>query len=237
MISFKYPRQLLLDLNLGYSQTFDNFIVGANSALCGVLKKMHPFEYGYDHSVCCWSATSSGKSHLMRAYCAYWQELGVTVNYLSGGNLLLDNLQLNSTQLSVVVFDDIHLFLGDQRKEEELLYLLLNCYERDIPFVCSANTHPSKINFALNDLATRLGAFYSFKVEALQDQELSNFIHAEASRLGLPIETAQVDLIKHKHPQDMNMIVCLMRELSQQTTPGELITGKDIDRVSYILQH
>ncbi|MBE8182825.1 MAG: hypothetical protein HAW61_04815 [Candidatus Portiera sp.] len=237
MIDFKYPRQLLLDLNLGYSQTFENFIVGGNSTLCSVLKKMHPFEYGYDYSVCCWSPASSGKSHLMRAYCAYWQEQGVMVNYLSGGNLLLDNLKLDSNQLSVIVFDDIHIYLGDKQKEEELLYLLINCYERDIPFVCSSNSHPSKMSFALDDLATRFSAFYSFKLEHLQDMELHNFIQTEGHRLGLTLGKEQIDIIIDKHPTDMHTIVSLMKELSQQINQGELITGQDIERASAILCH
>lgn len=241
----RYPRQLLLDLNLGYSQTFGNFIVGKNKLLCDTLLMLHPFEYGYDYSLCCWSETSNGKSHLMRAYCAYWQELGITVNYLSGGNLTLDKIDINSNQLAVMVFDDIHHSVGNQEKEEDILHLLLSCYEKDIPFVCSSLDHPSKLNFAMNDLATRLGAFYSFEVEPLMGEDLAKFIGIEANRLGLNLDTEQIDIISSRSNEkgamkgDMKIVASLLKKLAHKNrnSQGRLLTAEDIELASASLHH
>ena len=242
MSYINYPRQLLLDLNLGYRQTFDNFIVGANESLCQKLQEMHPLEYGYDDSLCCWSEFSNGKSHLLRAYCAYWQEFGVRVNYLSGGNLVLDDLNMESNQLMIVVFDDAHHSLGNRREEESLLYLLLQCYERDIPFVCSSNNHPSKLNFSMPDLATRFGAFYSFNLEGLQGDQLNYFIDAEARRRGVKLEPEHPGLISsvinsnNSSSMDMKMIVNLMKKLAAKKS-GEVLSIADIERASTSLHH
>ena len=238
MSAIKYPRQLLLDLNLGYSQTFDNFITGNNQELCNMLQSLHPYEYGYDNSIYCWSVGGSGKSHLLRAYCAYWQEQGMTANYISGGNLLLDDINFTSNKLSVMVFDDIQTVLGSKDKEEYLLSLLLKCYEENIPFLCSANSPPSEINCALNDLATRLATFYVFKVEPLNHKHLKEFIYLEADRLGLSLNPELIEKIYSSQEQvDMKLIAKLIQKLATKEEQNGLLSAEDISSTSELLRH
>lgn len=238
MIEFKYPRQLLLDLNLGYTQTFDNFITGSNQELCDMLQSLHPFNYGYENSIYCWSDNGNGKSHLLRAYCAYWQEQGISVNYISCGNMALDEVGIIPNQFSVMVFDDIQTVVGNREREDGLLSMLIQCYERDIPLLCSSNSPPAEFGCILNDIATRLASFYVFKVESLNHTDLKKFIGMEANRCGLALSSKLIEKIYSSHkPLDMKLITDMMKKLALRKEQNGLLSMADINTISGMMHH
>ena len=227
----KYPRQLLLDLGLNYPQTFANFIVGGNSSVCKALIELDPFDLGYENSVCCWSETSSGKSHLLAAYCAWWQDRGIPIHYINHMNFE----ELNVERVAAIAFDDLQNFLMIPGQEENLLRLLLQCYEQDVPIICSANKHPTKLDFTLDDLATRFASFFCFKVLPLKGQDLLQFAHQEAEALGLSIKPKELKLACAKSVSDIKKLGLLLRKLAD--SKDQVFNPQKIDEVYSRLSH
>lgn len=229
----KFPRQLLLDFEANIPQTFSTYIAGNNCPLVSLMQSLHPFEQGYDHSIYCWAEEGCGKSHLLRAYCAYWQQEGVRPLYFNGKQPLSSNLMDNHP--AVLVFDNVHNFLGNQEQEEELLYLLRRAYDADIPLLLSATKPPRDLHCISDDLITRLTSFYVFHIHALDDDRLKEFIVMQAQKLGLNL-SAQVSaqLQSYSINGDMKFLTRLLHRLARST---KALSGEEIEREWRLLSH
>ena len=231
----KYPRQLLLDLDVKSRQTFRNFIAGRNRLLIDFLQSMHPLEQNYSNSVYCWAEESCGKSHLLRAYCAYWQEEGVLSYYFNGENLpSRDHLESYSPMM-VVAFDNVQALMGNAQREEDLLFLLQRCHDEDVPLLLSANKPPQVLHCALEDLATRLASFFVFRVKPLDAESTQEFVVTEAKKLGLSLSERIQKQIHQSYAQgDMKILSQLLRRLA--ATEADL-SLQELARQRRLLNH
>ena len=233
--SVKFPKQLLLDLEATAPQTFDNFITGKNRPLVELMQSLHPFEQGYSHSIYCWAEEGCGKSHLLRAYCTHWQT--VKPFYFNGEQLLGQALFDTNDGPTVLVFDNVHAFIGNQEREEELLYLLRKCYEEDVPLLLSADKPPQSLNCVLEDLATRLASFYVFHIHPLDEHRAMEFIADQAQKLGLAFNDQVKERIRHHFLSgDMKFLTQLLRRLAL-TEKQDRLSLQELDREWQLLRH
>jgi len=227
----KFPKQLLLDIEADISQTFGNYIAGNNRPLVNLMQSLHPFEQGYDHSIYCWAEEGCGKSHLLKAYCAYWQQEGIRPLYFNGEQPLSGDLL--DSRPAVLVFDNVHSLLGDAEREEELLYLLRRACDADIPLLLSATRPPRELYCISDDLITRLVSFYVFHIHSLDEDRLKEFITMKAEKLGLELDMPLRAQLQG-YAGDMKFLTQLLHRLA--SSPDGL-SCEQIEREWQLLRH
>ena len=214
-----YPRQLLLNLDTQQDQTFANFIVGRNQHLHELMKACNPLYHGYGNSIYYWSPLHSGKTHLLRAYCFYWQQQGLHVNYInceSGPGLNPDILASNVATATTI--DHIQAMLGDPKYEEDLLFFLKTCEEADHTLIISGDRAPLALDS--KELATRLMSFYVFQLHPPSGDALREFVRYEAKKLGLGLDRETEDvLFRNCARRDLEFANKLLQRLAVDYQP------------------
>ena len=183
-------RQLGLQLGTEQDQTFSNFVAGTNASLCEFMRASDPLHYGYGNSMYLWAGQSSGKSHLLRAYCFYWQERGIRIDYVDAETAFGRRFALGASggRAAGLVIDNIQFVRPESAEEEELLSFLKESAELDKIVMLSGDRNPAKLNTLSDDLVSRLLSFYVFRVHPLKGNLLKDFVRLRAEKLGVHLD-------------------------------------------------
>lgn len=207
--------QLTLDITLRTKNTFENFYVGTNEMVYGVLQKF--YEGKRERFIYLWGEEGAGKSHLLQACCHLFNQHGQRVAYLPLAErqglspAVLEGLE----HLSLLCIDDIDTICGASEWEEALFH----CYNRLLLSGCqllmSANVPPSQLPLLLPDLKSRLGQGVIFQVHSLNDEQKVEVLqrHAVERGFNLPSEVANY-LLTH-YGRGTKQLFALLDRLEQ----------------------
>ena len=198
-------RQLTLGVQLKERATFASFLTARNQELVAHLK--HVAATTPPGGTWLAGPHSSGKSHLLQAVCAA-VAAGKRAAYLPLETLLpfgpetLDGAEA----LDVACYDDIQVVAGLGDWEQRLFSLWQRALERHGTLLFVARENPAHIDFALQDLKSRLSSSAVFAVRELNDEEQLQALDLRAQLRGfeLPAETARY--LQRRFPRDMRTL-------------------------------
>ncbi len=160
------PRQLLLDLSLPPSATFDNFVVGANVELVSRLANLATaLASGQlkDRIFYVWGSLGSGRSHLLHALC---NSAAPNCARLLSPNSSLTAFEFDPA-VSIYAIDDCDKLSPHQQIAAFNLFNQVHTYPYSA-FAASGSGAPLALTIR-EDLRTRLGWGLIFQVAMLDD--------------------------------------------------------------------
>ena len=145
------PQQLTFPWNKPNKSTFDEFYFEKNNLFIKeiLLSEEDLFLYGVEQA---------GKSFLLQSVCNHFafkekQSLYIPIKEVKKyGSDFIDSLD----QLHVICIDDVDLIASNKEWEIALFNLINNCFLSKCRLIFCSSTNPSKINFELEDLISRI---------------------------------------------------------------------------------
>ncbi|MEM7098118.1 MAG: hypothetical protein AAF541_07655 [Pseudomonadota bacterium] len=212
----KPPYQVPLAIDRPLEQRLDNFVVGGNAELLGILSKPASDFLGL------WitGPEKSGRTHLLRGCAQALQDRGhkaVFVDCAHNPARALESLAYAVEWSLAVCIDDIER-LVDQREAEGLL---LAAYQSALAnrslFVASHTVSAHSLNFSLADLNSRMRSLMHFSVVPLNDVEKAQLLRNRAKRRGYHINQAVLDYWLARAPRDTGTLLTDLDVLDRAT--------------------
>jgi DnaA family protein len=184
-------QQLPIPLAVNGSCDFASFRTGDNAELLAQLRTFARLPG--DIGLWLWGERGSGRSHLLQALCQEAAAHQHSAIYLPLATVAAQPEVIEGLEGGVIAIDDVELWMGDGRLETALMAL----YQRQLSnagvLVVAAGSSANGVNFALADLASRLRALPSFRMQPLGDADLVVVLKAAAHRRGLVLNRATAD--------------------------------------------
>lgn len=201
-------RQLLLDLLPETPPSLDNFVAGCNGeALAGLAAWLSP--NNREASLLLWGEGGAGKTHLLRASGAAYQDALADPDL---GAIEADLIADDSQKPRFQAVDNVETLSASGQ------IVLFNLYNRVRAaggrLLTSATQPPSQLDLR-EDLRTRLGQGLIYHLHALTDDQMIDALraHAASRRLRLPPES--LDYLFARAPRDMRSLMDLLGALDR----------------------
>lgn len=183
-------RQLALDLQLADFALFATFHAGPNAALVQALERAALEPERAVHWL--WGQRGSGRSHLLQAAVAAAGAAGYRCAWLPLASLdeLHPAMLEGMGALDLVCIDDVDAVAGDSTWEQALFRVCDDLQLGQGRLLVSAGVAPGAAALQLPDLASRLAAGATWKLRALDDDELLLALQSRASWRGFDLSAA-----------------------------------------------
>jgi DnaA-homolog protein len=203
-------QQLPLAMRLRERAVFESFVPGPNLE---AVESLQALASGRATGVAWLTGTAgAGKSHLLQAACAFAVRGGLTAAYLPLRQLLPLGPEALSgwQQAHLTAIDEIESVAGELRWEQALFTLYRESQERGAALIGAATEPPTRLPFALPDLASRFAAATLLPLRALGEAEQREALRlrAHARGLDLPEETALY--LQRRFPRDLPTLYQLL---------------------------
>ncbi|MBI1424518.1 MAG: DnaA regulatory inactivator Hda [Gammaproteobacteria bacterium] len=199
--------QIPLQIRLNDAATFDNYFAGANRDIVRILQaQSEPYVY-------LWSASATGKTHLLQA-CCHAQPRGQAI-YLPLLELashpaeMLDGLE----QFSLVCLDDVQAVVGKAEWELGLFNLYNRLREQGGHLWITATVSPEQLSVQLPDLASRLKWGPVFQLQTLTDEDKVKAMQGRARQRGFQLPDDVANYLLNRFSRDMHHLFALLDKL------------------------
>jgi DnaA family protein len=164
-------KQLLLDIGLLDSISFENFYSAGNQQAVSCLKNLTA-DSG-EQFVYLWGGSGCGKTHLLQAACHLFANHGDTPVYvpLEQKEEFSPDVLQGLENLSLVAIDDVQAVAANGQWEEALFDLFNRVRERGSRLVVAGNASPAGLGLTLADLSSRLAWGLVYQVYPLKDND------------------------------------------------------------------
>ncbi len=191
--------------------TLAEFEAGANREL---LHRLQPPKPAAAFS-CIWivGEPGTGKSHLLQAACTAVNDAGGAAAYLPAdvavaGPEVFDGLD----RMDRVAIDDITAWLGTRPLEAALLALYQSLWAAQCSLVVASRDAPPMAEFALADLASRMRAAQTHRIELLDDAARARLLARAAALRGMTLgEDVATYLLRRAHRGTPELLALLDR--------------------------
>jgi len=177
-------RQIPLPLALAPHARFETFVPGANAAALATLRGRSDGE-----AVWLWGGSGVGKTHLLQAVCAAEPTRAMYVPLAEPRSLdpaVLDGL----AGLAVIAIDDVDTVAAMPGWNHALFELYNAQLDLNGRLVFAASRSPTGVAFDLPDLASRVRAAVTYRLEPLDDSGLLHALRLQAEARGLELSDA-----------------------------------------------
>ncbi|MCB1686277.1 MAG: DnaA regulatory inactivator Hda [Pseudomonadales bacterium] len=190
-------RQLTIPLRLNALCDFENFHAGRNAELVNRLENLTAA--GVFSGLFLWGQKGRGCSHLLQATCHRFTAAGRRSAYLPLADLPRDPDLLSGLEdADLVAVDDLQTWLGSVARESALMALYQGLLASGRRLLVASAAAPTKLDFALADLASRMRGLEVFEVQPLDDDGLRDVLTLVARRKGLTLDEAVLDFWLHR---------------------------------------
>lgn len=209
--------QLPLHIGLRDSATFANFYPAGNAQVLAQLQQCARLEG--ERFIFIYGATGEGKSHLLQAACHTVSESGQPVVYLPLSQReqfsveMLEGLE----HMSLLCIDDLDAIAGDAVWEEAIFHLYNRVRDAGARLIVAANNHPAALAVRLPDLQSRLVWGLVYKLQALNDEQLTAALQLRAKGRGLELPAEVVAYLLKRCARDMNSLFDLLEKLDRES--------------------
>lgn len=203
--------QQVLDLHGPITPTFENYIAGPNHVLFGMFKELASNPVGWHYLS---GPPSTGKTHLLLAmmHAAEFNGLDVTYLSLSSASMTPELInQLESPRL--LLLDDVDAIRQSDTLQEALFHSLNRVHQKQNAVVVSGKVSVDGLGLQLPDLRSRLAMCHRYKIKALDDKSISEFIVGYLGRYKLPADDKAVDYLIKYGPRNAGLLVVFLRML------------------------
>jgi DnaA-homolog protein len=217
-------RQLALDLKLADFALFDTFYPGSNTAVLDAVRRSAT-EPG-QQVMWVWGADGSGRSHLLQAAVAAasagatcaWLPLGAgeqgggergTDEDLSPG--MLEGMGV----LDLLCVDDVDAIAGDADWERALFGVFEDLRNNDGCLIVTASAPANDVAFGLPDLQSRLASGPTWRLRAMDDDDLLAALQLRSHWRGLDLPDETGQFLLRRVERSTKALFSLLDELDQ----------------------
>ncbi len=211
--------QLPLGIGLRDEASFENFVATGNEqlvdSLCdrGALARIFYI----------WGGSSSGKSHLLHAWCKRHSDAGLKVAFLP----LCQYEELSPAicegleHLDALCIDDIDKISGSVAWEEAIFHLYNRVRDAGKLILIAGNATPVGLGLNLADLVSRLNGALVMQVVKLNDEEKIKALQLRASVRGLALSDEVAQYIIRHYPRDLTVLLGLLDKLDKASLAAQ----------------
>ena len=199
-------KQLPLAVSLPVAETFATWVSGGNANAVAMLRHTE------QTLVYLWGSAGVGKSHLLHAVCAEYQQV-IYLPLADLAGVVAPQCLQGLEQYDWVCLDDIDAVLHDPDWCLELFSLFNRIHDGGRgKLVVTAKQSPVQLSVHLADLKSRLQWGLTLHIQALDDQQKAQAIQLRAAAMGLSLsaETAQF-MVQRLHRDLASLIAALER--------------------------
>lgn len=215
-------RQLLLNIGLKDSCSFDNFLPARNREVVDQLVRGVPTvcqeRPPQDRFLFIWGEAASGKTHLLQAACRLAQEGGhASPAYvpLTLAEQFSPSILEELENVPLVCIDDIDHIRRKLEWEMALFTLYERLRSRTGMLVAAGKANPSNLGLHMPDLATRLGWGLVYQLRPLSDIEKLSAMRLRARNRGMEIPQAVARYLLRRYPRDVHSLFELLERIDQ----------------------
>lgn len=202
-------KQLPLAVSLPVAETFATWVNGSNADAVAMLRHTEQI------LVYLWGSAGVGKSHLLHALCAGYQD----VAYLP----LAELVEVTAPQclqglehFDWVCLDDIDAVLHDPDWCVELFSLFNRIHDRGRgKLVVTAEQSPLQLEVHLADLKSRLQWGLTLHIQALDDRQKAEAIQRRAAAMGLSLSADTAQFMVQRLHRDLVSLIAALEHLDQ----------------------
>lgn len=206
----------------------DNFVVGENLELVAFLRSPKAGFRGIWIS----GPRSSGRTHLLQAYCRWALQSGRQGIYLDCAQLAADAsaqiqraVNVASVSDALVVLDNLGQLRRDQQQEEALMLIYQSLYAVGGEMLVCHEQSARGVEFDLPDLNSRMRGFAHFALVPLRDEGKAEVLTQRARAKGYDLPEAVLEYWLRRGPRDLSTLVRDLERLDQATlTHQRLLT-------------
>lgn len=214
-------RQLALGVRLRDSSLFESYYSGRNQASVDALLNLQaaqPPTCVFVHG-----AASTGKTHLLQAWCARAGRRGEAVAYLPLADLLTlgPDLLAGCGELDGVCVDDVGLIAGRHDWERALFALHQQLDERRGRLMVAGTVPPAQSGIELADLRSRLGGGLLLTLHPLDEAEQLRALQLRARLRGFELPDEAAGYLLRRLPRDMATLCSLLDELDEASLAAQ----------------
>lgn len=204
--------QLPLGIGLPDGAVFETFHAGSNAAAVATLDRA---ARGDEPVVFVYGEAGSGRTHLLQAACAAAIERGRRAAFLplAHSQGIAPAMVEGWDAYDLVCVDDIDAVAGDSNWEEALFALFNGLRARHGAWAAAAGDVPSALGLSLRDLASRLAAGPTFRLQRLDDAGQLAALRLRAGRRGLDLSDEVGRYLLRRVPRDMGTLYELLERL------------------------
>ena len=198
----RYMRQLALELKLPDFARFDTFYAGPNAAVRAAIMRAAEDAQPVVHWI--WGQQGSGRSHLLQAAVAAAAGGGQRCAWLPVGDpagrdpAMLEGMGL----LELLCLDDVDSVAGDGAWERALFSVCEDIKAQGGRLLLSAAAPPAASPFVLPDLASRLAAGATWRLQPLTDDDLVDALQLRAVWRGLELSDEAGAFLLRRLPRE-----------------------------------
>lgn len=198
-------RQIPLAIALPPPRSFENYVPGENRAALE-----HLMQFALQSAPAyLWGPAGSGKTHLLHALAAAWQERGERVAWF-GPKVSLP--WTFDERAALVVLDDCEAF--DAAQQHAAFALFVQASAASTPVVSAGALPPIDLPLR-EDLRTRLGWGLVFALQPLSEGEVRAVLRREADRRGIRLSDEVLDYLLTRFARDLTQLMALLDRLDE----------------------
>lgn len=200
--------QLALPVQLSQAPAFDNFFAGPNADVVVSLQgtaSPHGLPAAW-----LYGATSSGKSHLLRATVAL---AGPRALYAAGPYEAAALADWNDAQL--LALDDVEALAAHEDSAIALLRLIDYRRQHGMPLLLAAGVPPARLDSPLPDLRTRLEAMALLGLKPLREDDRRDLVRLNAAQRGLDLPEDAMAWLLGRLRRDAGTLIAALEEIDR----------------------
>ncbi len=201
--------QIPLQFGLAEEFTFESFHPGNQPLLLPACRALAEGEG--EQQIYIWGPRRCGKTHLLTACCHNAVSLDNRIAYVPAGMITEKDSLLGLDELDLVAIDDVEQLPRDG--ELALFNLINNMRLSKGSIIIASNTTPSKTEFRLIDLVSRLSWGPVFHLERLNDDQIMEAFKQRAVTLGLNLPDDVADYVFYRQVRDLGSLTACLSQL------------------------
>jgi DnaA family protein len=207
-------QQLALDLQLAEFALFDTFYPGPNAAVVAAAEQASTTDGQQVHWI--WGAAGAGRSHLLQAAVAAASNAGYLCAWLPlGAPGLEPGMLVGLGGLDLLCIDDIDAVAGDAAWEGPLFTVCEELRTNNGRLLVTAGVAMREAGFALPDLASRLAAGPTWKLQSLDDEDRVHALQLRSRWRGLELPTETARFLLRRIDRSNNALFSMLDRLDK----------------------
>lgn len=207
--------QLVLDLKLRDSYSFENFVAGDNQLLLDLLKQLAVADG--EQQIFIWGDEFCGKSHLLQAVCQAASANQLATTYLPLQQIINCSVEAleGLENVDIVCVDDLQMIHHKPDWQKHIFDLINRMRAAEKHLVFSSRLPPNEMDISLEDLRSRLNWGPVIKIKPLNDEQKCTALQLRAKLRGFELSDNVANYILNNYARDMSGLFEKLEQLDQ----------------------
>ena len=212
------PKQLIFPFQINQKASFENFFCSSDNRY--LITILSDFVSSNDvHELIISGEKGAGKSFLIQAICNELSSNGKKFGFIPMNKAINMGIEIfqDLASLDVVCVDDLQFILANGDWEKALFNLINECQQTSCSLILSlGGIKPLEAVTQLPDLLSRIKRMEFMTLQAVQNEQLKQALNFVSVKLGINIETAELDFLLKHQTRKFSLLVENLHLLDQQ---------------------